>query len=157
MWIRLLHYIQNWSVPVLLNWRPAVQWSFSQWWVFSGLPIRRISTSCPNRTVWLPTPPRWRAMSWVKINCRKIINVIYSCNLDFQGNSCLMVIRGRQGPKSDYDIFSQFGLHCWQADSSHIHLTLLGQSRYVQNISLRLIHTRCSGLGFPRWTVSMQR
>ena len=34
VWIQLLHYIQItayflfWSVPVLLNWRPAVQWVF---------------------------------------------------------------------------------------------------------------------------------
>ena len=39
--IRLLHKIQiksyflHWSVPVLLNWRPAIQWSFPQRWVFS--------------------------------------------------------------------------------------------------------------------------
>ena len=34
VWIQLLHYIQKttyfltWSCPLLLNWRPAVQWSF---------------------------------------------------------------------------------------------------------------------------------
>ena len=39
VWIDLLHYVQEttyflcWSSPVLLNWRPAVQWSFPQRWV----------------------------------------------------------------------------------------------------------------------------
>ena len=38
--IQLLHYTQIityyfWSVPALLNWSPAVEWSFPQRWVFS--------------------------------------------------------------------------------------------------------------------------
>ena len=43
VWIQLLHYIGTknnicpfWSIPALLNWRPAMLWSFHQWWVFSG-------------------------------------------------------------------------------------------------------------------------
>ena len=56
VWIQLLlHYIQKtiyslpWSSPVLLNWRPDVQWSFPERWVFSapcriyGIPRK---TSC---------------------------------------------------------------------------------------------------------------
>ena len=45
VWIQLLHYIRKttyflcWSSPVLLNWRPAVKWSFPQRWVFSGKSI----------------------------------------------------------------------------------------------------------------------
>ena len=32
-------YFLCWSSPVLLNWRPAVKWSFPQRWVFSGKSI----------------------------------------------------------------------------------------------------------------------
>ena len=40
-WIQLLHYLEKityflfWSYSVLLNWRPAIQWFFLQWQVFS--------------------------------------------------------------------------------------------------------------------------
>ena len=33
-----------WSSPVLLNWKPAVQWSFPQRWVFSGFTSCSLST-----------------------------------------------------------------------------------------------------------------
>ena len=45
VWNQLLHYIQIkehflfWSTPNLLNWRPAVQWSFQLWRVFPGFII----------------------------------------------------------------------------------------------------------------------
>ena len=51
VWIDLLHYVQEttyflcWSSPVLLNWRPAVQWSFPQRWAFSLSDFKTLSFS----------------------------------------------------------------------------------------------------------------
>ena len=52
MSIASLHsnYNSFWSNSVFLNWRPAVQWSFPKWWVFSDLlpiPVSVIPTYLP--------------------------------------------------------------------------------------------------------------
>ena len=48
LYIQIATYFLFWSVPVLLNWRPAVQWSFSQRWVFS------VRIDCSDNLVTVP-------------------------------------------------------------------------------------------------------
>ena len=72
--IQLLHFIHIttyflfWSNQVLLNWRPAVQRSFPQWWVFSDYHFDDMSRWGDRlKPVLIPTPQVESILAAIKL------------------------------------------------------------------------------------------
>ena len=87
-WIQQLHYIRIkntflfLSDLVLLKWRPAVQWSFSQQWVFSASTIPLIISFQNVKEIWAIATSRFHLSTFqIRFREPKIIPARWSSNL----------------------------------------------------------------------------